>query len=259
MKENIQAISLQTITKEANIPFNVTVELLTKCNLKCNHCYIPERISDGLDDKAIVILLRELREMGALYLNLTGGEIFLRKNILNTIREARIMGFSVNLLSNATLLDEKIIKELSDLNISSFGTTIFSLNSDIHDGITGVKGSLEKIIVNVCLLKKYHIPVEIKTPIMTANQSCFRELEKFCIENNFLFIPSPTISSKTNGDTSVRELRVDDDGMDDAIDMIVRNSPDAVEEMLEQMRNEDTQVIHCHLVLTLPIRHRYIQ
>lgn len=59
---------IQEISREANIPMNVTLELLTECNLQCIHCYIPKHTEKGLDDHLLVELLRELREMGALYL-----------------------------------------------------------------------------------------------------------------------------------------------------------------------------------------------
>jgi len=240
MKEKIKAVSLQTITQEADIPLNVTIELLTRCNLKCTHCYIPERVSEGLAEEVVARLLRELKELGALYLNLTGGEIFLRKNSMGIIRDARSLGFSVNLLSNATLINEDIVKELADLHISSFGTTIFSLNQEVHEAITGVNGSLRKALENVALLKKHGIAVEIKTPILKPNRHEFREVGKFCAKNGFDFNPCPTISSKMNGDTSVRDLRIDDDGMDDAIDLILAGSSPEAEALLDKVRRDES-------------------
>ncbi len=240
MKDNEQNYSLQKLTQEKNILLNVTLELLTKCNLNCIHCYIPNHSENGLDENILDNLFKNLREMGALYLNITGGEIFLHKNIMQIIKKARLLGFSTNLLSNATLLNEDQIKELSYLHISSFGTTVFSINPRVHDSITQVNGSLNKTIANIMLLQKYNIPVEIKTPVITSNLSEIKAVEKFCNDNNFIFIPSPTITPKSNRDKSPIKLRIPDDQMDYVMGMIITNSLPSTEDALKEMRNEDS-------------------
>ncbi|HAH96979.1 MAG TPA: hypothetical protein DCL69_08805, partial [Firmicutes bacterium] len=224
---------IQKLSREMDIPLNATIELLTECNLRCIHCYIPNHSEKGLEDYQLFSLFRELREMHTLYLNLTGGEIFLKKNIMGLLEEARNMGFSVSLLSNATQIDERIIRRLAELRISSFGTTLFSLDSSIHDAITRVSGSLEKALLNIALLKEYNIKVEIKTPIMRQNLLHYGRIEHFCDENGFLFNPTPTITSKNDGDNSVKKSCVDDEQMDAIADMILRRTSETAEKILK--------------------------
>ena len=136
-----------------NKPVGVMIELLTKCNLRCKHCYLPTHIESGFETNYIKKLLCELRELGIVNVSFTGGEIFLREDIFELIKTARDLHMRVFLLSNATLLTEQKIKMLSELYITEFSTTIFSLKEEINDFITEQKGSLKIILDNLQLLK----------------------------------------------------------------------------------------------------------
>lgn len=209
MSHDLSSGSLQEITIEKNIPLRATIELLTECNWKCKHCYIPEHNDSGLNIETITKLLHNLRELGVFCVTFTGGEIFFRKDILEIIEIARSLNFRVDLLSNASMLNEEKIKKLANLYITEFSTSIFSLNSTIHDSITGISGSLEKALNNIFLMDKYNIPIEIKTPLMKENKFEYRELKQFCDKNNFKYQVTTAISSKNDGDTSPVSLRID--------------------------------------------------
>lgn len=203
--------TISSYTEEKRIPYQVTIELLSSCNFQCIHCYIPEHNCAGFSYGKIIEIFEQLRALGTLRLTLTGGEILIRPEILKIIENARNMGFSVSLLSNASLVTEEIASKLASLYINCFSTTIFSLNCKINDYITGVEGSLASVLNGVSLLKKHGIPIEIKTPLMRPNKIEYRGLREFCRENEFRYIVSPMITSKSNGDSSTAELRLNDE------------------------------------------------
>ena len=192
-------------------PVSAMIELLTQCNLRCQHCYIPSHTNQGLDFEKIEDILYELRSMGVLTLTLTGGEIFLHPHIMKIIALARKLHMRVFLLSNGTLLNEEIVKSLAEMHISEFSTTMFSLDPKVHDFITCQQGSLDMLLENLQLLKKYNITVKVKTPLLDVNAFAYREIKEYCKENGFLFMTSPIIFSKTDGDDSPVKLRVSDD------------------------------------------------
>ncbi|MBU5310666.1 radical SAM protein [Tissierella carlieri] len=209
MSHDILNISLEEISIDKNIPLHATIELLTECNWKCKHCYIPEHNDSGLNIETITKLLNDLRELGTFDVTFTGGEIFFRQDVLEIIEIARSLNFRVNLLSNASMLNKEKVEKLANLYIAEFSTTIFSLNSLIHDSITGISGSLEKVLNNIFLMDKYNIPIEIKTPLMKENSCEYKELKSFCDKNNFKYQVTTAISSKNNGDISPVSLRID--------------------------------------------------
>jgi len=209
----LTASTIYKVGYENNILVSATIELLSKCNWRCKHCYLPAHDNEGLEKEEIFKLFCDLREMGTMNIILTGGEMFLRPDIFEIISKAREMYFSVTLLSNASLLDRKMIKKLANLHISQFSCTIFSLDETIHDNITQVKGSLKKSLENIILMKEMGIPIQVKTPILNDNRSSFMKVNEFCNENQISFGASPTIFSKSNGDSCTHCLRVNDEDL----------------------------------------------
>lgn len=206
------SLSIEQIARYAikkRIPFQVTIELLNMCNFRCIHCYLPEHNCKGLEFDTVMDIFRQLRELGTFRINLTGGEIFLRKDIMEIIRIAREMGFSVTLLSNASLITDDIAKELAELHIAGFSTTVFSLDEHLNDTITATTNSLSAVMNGANLLKQYGVPVQIKTPLMKMNKFEYRQLIPFCKEHGFQYSSSPVILSKTDGDKSPTSLRMD--------------------------------------------------
>lgn len=209
-----------------NRPASVMIELLTKCNLKCEHCYLPSHTNAGLSFDRIKKMLLELRELGILNVSLTGGEIFLRDDLFEIIEIARSLYMRVFLLSNGTLLNSESINKLKNLHISEFSTTIFSMNPDVHDSVTKKSGSLVTLLHNLEELKKTGIIIRIKTPLMKKNLGNFIDIQLYCEENGFDYLVSPLIFPKNDGDESPKDLRIQNKDLSSAmkvIDSINRN------------------------------------
>lgn len=199
---------IYNLARENNTLINVIIELSTKCNWNCKHCYLPSHDNNGLSKEVLFDLFSQLREIGCFDLSFTSGEIFYRKDIMDIIKKARSMSFNLTLLSNISLLNEEKIKQLSNLYISLISCTIFSLDEKIHDSITGIPGSLKRALNNVFLLKKYNIPLEIKTIIMKENYDSYKQLKDFCTKNDFQYKIDHDIFSKNNGDSSPKQLKM---------------------------------------------------
>ncbi|MFS9292536.1 radical SAM protein [Streptococcus mitis] len=196
---------------------SVTIELTTRCNWRCKHCYLPSYVTKGISRECLYELFQDLREMGTFELLFTGGEIFTRPDTLEIIRDAREMFFDVKLFTNVSLLNEEIIKALAELNISQVSCTVFSMNENIHDQITSVKGSLKKTVANLNLLKEYDIPVEVKQIILTTNQNCIDEVSEFCKNMNFKHLATTNIFYKTDGNATPSIFRVSDQFLNENI------------------------------------------
>lgn len=208
MKSEIYYKDLYSLASEYKTLLSVTIELTTMCNWRCKHCYIPQYNKEGLSKERLFRLFKELREMGTFEVVFTGGEIFMRKDALEIIAEARKNFFDVKLFTNISLLNEDIICELSNLYISQVSGTLFSLNEDIHDSITRVNGSLKKTLGNLILLKKHNISVEIKHILSSENEDTIEEMEQYCKKNGFKYLVTTNIFSQTDGDNGPKKLRV---------------------------------------------------
>jgi len=160
------------------------IELSSRCNERCVHCYIPHenKIAD-IDPALFYDVLDQCRDMGVLSLTLSGGEPMLHKNFSEFLRKAKEYDFSINILSNLTLLDDDIIREMKENRLSSVQVSLYSMNPEIHDSITGLKGSFYKTKDNILRLIENDIPLQISCPTMKQNKNCFAEVLKWAHEH----------------------------------------------------------------------------
>ncbi len=86
-----------------NIPLKVVIELTTRCNLRCCHCYVEPKSEDMLSTSEVKDLLDQLAAEGCMYLVMTGGEILERPDLLEILRYARAKQFALELKTNGSL------------------------------------------------------------------------------------------------------------------------------------------------------------
>lgn len=92
--------------------------------------------------------------------------------------QLREKGFKVILLTNISLLTEEQMQRLAGLYISEISCTVFSLDPEIHDYVTGVNGSLNKTLENIRLIKKYELPLTIKMIVTNINYNEWKKTWK---------------------------------------------------------------------------------
>lgn len=193
---------------ELEIPVSASLELLDMCNLKCEHCYLPTHNDWGLTTKQVKEIVDEMKKVGVLNVTLTGGEIFVRKDIFDIVEYIRKLNMRVFLLTNATLLSEESIIKLKKMNVAQVSTSLFSMNPEIHDSITGVAGSWEKLMKNLELLSKNGLTVQVKTPLMNKNKYDYIAIQEYCKQNHFAYKYSARIFSKNDGDNTPKDMRI---------------------------------------------------
>ena len=80
-------------------------------------------------------LLDELAGMGTLYLTLTGGEMFLRKDWYTIAARARDLGFSLRLFSNGATIDVETAEAIRTLH-ATVEVSLYSMDAEVFDRIT---------------------------------------------------------------------------------------------------------------------------
>ena len=164
--------------KEPRI-FGLQIEVSSRCNERCIHCYIPnQKKDDGTDMpiETILHVLDEAKDMGTLQVTLSGGELFMHKQIDVILRHARENDFMISILSNLVLLSDKHIELLKEINPSIVQVSLYSMIAEEHDAITLVKGSFEKTKRNIERLVAANIPVQISCPVMKLNRKSYKDV-----------------------------------------------------------------------------------
>lgn len=194
-------------TVARHIPLNVHFDLTYRCNERCVHCYLDHEDHGELSTSETLAILEQMAEAGTLFLTFSGGEIFLRKDLFEILGIARGLGFDVSLKTNAILIDERRARSLREAGIRRVQVSIYSDDPAVHDGITKVKGSLQRSIGGIRFLKSQGLQVKIACPVMKQNISSFRGVVRLADELGVPYIVDMTITPKLDGDKSVLALR----------------------------------------------------
>ncbi len=185
---------------QKQIPLVVHFDLTYRCNLHCVHCYLSggkKQLECSTEE--IKNILKQLAEAGALYLTFSGGEIFLRKDLPEIVREARKLHFAVRLLTNGTLIDDEMVDEIAEWHPEMVAFSVYDLNPSVHDGITKNRGSLTKTLNVISALRERNVPIKISSVLMQSNIGGYRRLYNFAKEIGAQFQVDYRITPKTDG------------------------------------------------------------
>lgn len=142
------------------IPVRVALQLTKECNMRCSYCYANFETYKKIEDRTteeLVKTIDELHVCGTRWLWFLGGEPMVRKDFGKIIDYAQRKGIFCNMNSNGTLINERnieTIKKLDEVCISIDG------DEESNDSYRG-KGSYQKAINAVKLLRKHNVPVRL--------------------------------------------------------------------------------------------------
>ena len=200
--------------------YMVRIELTTKCNYRCQHCFIEDYSCEGLTTKEIFKLLDNLRKFGVFVVEFTGGEVFLRKDFLDILRYARKLKFYVSVLSNISLLTDDIIAELKTLSLDCISTTLFSMDDNINDSITNGVNTATRTINNLIKLSEAGIRIQVKTVLMKNNADEYKVISDFCDRYGLDYLATEGIFPSVKGNKDPRSLVISDSQLSDCIEYI---------------------------------------
>ncbi len=160
------------------------IELTSRCNERCVHCYIPHDLKlYDITDEMYYSTLEQLSKMNVLSVTLSGGEPMMHPHFLEFLKAAKKYDFYVNILSNLTLLNDEIVEAMKDGNVSSVQVSLYSMIPEHHDAITKVKGSFEKTKNAILKLIENDLPLHVSCPTMKGNKDDFQDVLAWCHEH----------------------------------------------------------------------------
>lgn len=134
----------------------ITLRVTKACNLRCLHCYSisGEKLKHELSFEEIKNIIDQSKALGALRIFFTGGEPFMRADILKILKYADDNNFAIYISTNGTLLNKKIARSLNSLrHLRTLQISIDGLEKT-HDIIRNKKGTFNKAISSAKLIKK---------------------------------------------------------------------------------------------------------
>ncbi len=133
------------------LPTGIVYESTMRCNLHCEFCYVGDLLNiegEWRDEMPLEMLARAFPAREGLQVSLTGGEIFMRKDILEVLDLFADKGYVCGYLTtNGTIIDEDRAEALARLAQRGFLKHI-SVSIDgpgeLHDRARGVKGTFAR-------------------------------------------------------------------------------------------------------------------
>ncbi len=127
-------------------PKTVVWLVTSRCNMDCRHCYVKDRPwrRQELSTEEALELVEAYAELGAEHVNITGGEPLLRHDLFEIIDALREHGISVSMVTNATLIDDRVAEELARREVFIYVSVESAVKED-HEAVRG-PGSYEKAL-----------------------------------------------------------------------------------------------------------------
>ncbi|NMC35277.1 MAG: radical SAM protein, partial [Veillonellaceae bacterium] len=181
---------LQDKVPDRRLPTNGSMEITFRCNLRCKHCYLGERRftppgGPGTDARGelttgeIKRIIDEVAAAGCLRFLITGGEPFLRPDVLEIVQYAKKKGLLTVLYTNGTLLTQEIVEKLAEFPPLYLEITLYGMSQETYETVTGIPGSYARCMRGIELLKQHRVPFKLKTVVMTLNVHEFGAMQTF--------------------------------------------------------------------------------
>lgn len=130
--------------------YTLVAELTYRCPLRCPYCSNPldyQARKDELGTEDWQRVLREASELGALQINLTGGEPLLRQDLEQIVAEAARLDAFVNLITSGLPLERERLAALKQAGVNSVQVSIQGPDEASSDRMAGTRSFQHKLQV----------------------------------------------------------------------------------------------------------------
>ncbi len=159
------------------IPYGALVELTLKCNMRCLHCGSSagtQRVVELSTDEWIRVM-KELSEMGCKLVTILGGEPLIRPDWFEISENVKKLGMYLTIISNGLLVNEETVSLFKKLDPYAVAISLDGGLPETHDYIRNKKGSFDKTMNALSLLREANINT---TAITTLSKINFKELSQ---------------------------------------------------------------------------------
>lgn len=192
---------------------SVTIEITTGCNLRCSHCCVAcgdiPRVDMDIEDIRQIINWCESKKVSNI--SFTGGEIFIRKDIMEILGYARNhFNGNIEIMTNGTLLKDNNVSQLKDL-VNYVSISLDGYDNESVNEIRG-KGVFNKVVKAVRIMQDSGLKDISLSMVLTKqnaiNSQHFRELCKNLNVKPAMRVFSPEGRGNDNYSTLVPQIKL---------------------------------------------------
>lgn len=186
-------------------------EITNTCNYHCSYCIFScesKKYENELTTDEVKKTMKQLKENNFTYIKFTGGEPFVRKDMIEILKYASELGFDMDISTNASLINQDIAKELKNINFPMVHVSLDGADKETHEFVRG-EGTFAKTINGIKHLTNNNIYTRIGTVIYKKNEDKLEEIVKLAIElkaNEIIFSFMEPVG-RLDGDESIISKR----------------------------------------------------
>jgi len=152
------------------------------CNANCRFCSL--RIEKGKiesNTEDLFLSIYQAKKEGFKYLGIGGGEPTIRKDLVSLIAFAKKLNFeAIRIETNGILLSYfDYCRDLTEAGLDFVKISIHGHKAEIHDSLTRVPGSFNKIMQAIDNLQELGVRIEINTVINKQNYRFYPQFVRF--------------------------------------------------------------------------------
>lgn len=171
-----------------NVVYSALLELTYNCSAQCIHCYNPGATrNNNEENKRHLVkdmsldeykeIIDKLYDEGLVSVTVSGGDPLSNSNFWAIIEYLYEKDLQIVVYTNGLKLLGKE-KKLASFFPSNVSLSIYSPNAEVHDKITRIKGSWDKIMSVAKEMYNLSVPLQFKCPIMQTNFHSYWGMKK---------------------------------------------------------------------------------
>ena len=174
-------------------PLSGTFELSPVCNFACRMCYVRKTAAEVAASPRPLRTLeqwldiaRQAREMGMLYLLLTGGEPLLWPDFWPLYEQLIHMGFLVSVNTNGSLIDEEAICRFRRLPPNRINITLYGASDATYEALCQAKHVFARVDRAITGLRAAGIQVKLNGTLTPSNVEDLDEMVAYAQQRGLI-------------------------------------------------------------------------
>lgn len=159
-------------------------EVTNSCNYGCRYCIFSStsrKPAEELDTERIYQTIDGLKAEGFTHIKVTGGEPFMRPDLIDILRYIERAGFKLDISTNAAFITEEVTQQLSALDLEMVHVSLDGHTQELQETIRG-KRTYEPTMRGLNLLVNTGLYIRIGCVIYQNNQNELHNITKFCAD-----------------------------------------------------------------------------
>jgi radical SAM protein with 4Fe4S-binding SPASM domain len=176
--------TVEPFSQQLSAPLRMDLALTFRCQNDCVHCYAggPHE-TDEMSTEEWKQVIDRLHEIGVFIVTFTGGEPTLREDLPELLTYAQQKGVVTGLVTNGRKLsDKRYVDKLERAGLDFVQVTLESHKAQIHDQMTGAKGSWKETVAGITNVVLSKIYVTTNTTLSKYNAPYFLDSIDFIKE-----------------------------------------------------------------------------